>query len=76
MITNGSRIKFCYLKMPNTLKENTIAFPDVIPKESGLTHFVDYDLQFEKTFIEPLKPILDAMGWTVEEQSTLEDFFG
>jgi len=76
LIVNGTRIKFCYLKMPNTLKENIIAFPDVIPKEVALDKFVDYEKQFDKTFVEPLKPILDAMNWSVEEQSTLEDFFG
>jgi len=76
LIVNGTRIKFCYLKMPNTLKENIIAFPDVIPKEVSLDKFVDYEKQFDKTFVEPLKPILDAMNWSVEEQSTLEDFFG
>ena len=76
LIENGSRIKFCYLKMPNTLKENVVSFPDVIPQEFGLHRYVDYDKQFEKTFIEPLKMILDAIGWNVEEQQTLEDFFG
>ena len=76
LIVNGTRIKFCYLKMPNTLKENIIAFPDVIPKEVALDKFVDYEKQFDKTFVEPLKPILDAMNWSIEEQSTLEDFFG
>ena len=76
LIENGSRIKFCYLRMPNTIKENVIAFPDVVPKEFGLERYIDYEKQFEKTFIDPLKLILDAIGWTVEEQQTLEDFFG
>ena len=76
-IQNGSRIKFCYLKMPNHIKENVIAFPnDHLPEELKLDRYIDYDLQFEKTFIEPLKLILDSIGWSVEEQATLEDFFG
>ena len=74
-IVNGSRIFFTYLKMPNTIKENVIAFPDHLPEELKLDRYIDYDLQFEKTFIEPLKLILDAVGWSVEEQQTLEDFF-
>ena len=75
LIENGTRIKFTYMKMPNTLKENVVAFPDALPKELGLHRFVDYDMQFEKTFIEPLKLILDSIGWSVEEQTSLEDFF-
>ena len=75
LIENGSRIKFCYLKMPNTIKENVVAFPDELPKELKLDRYIDYELQFDKTFIEPLRLILDAIGWTVEEQQTLEDFF-
>ena len=61
--------------MPITLKENVIAFPDILPDEFKLHKYVDYDLQFNKTFIEPLKLILDGIGWSPEEQATLEDFF-
>ena len=75
LITNGDRIKFVYLKMPNSIKQNVVSFKDVLPKELKLHNYINYDLQFEKTFIEPLNLILNPIGWTAEEQATLEDFF-
>jgi len=74
-VVNGDRLKFTYLKVPNPIQENVIAYPDVLPEEFKLHRYVDYDLQFEKTFIEPLNFILKAVGWSAEEQATLEDFF-
>ena len=44
-------------------------------KELKLHNYIDYDLQFQKTFLEPLKLILDSIGWKAEEETTLEDFF-
>ena len=76
LVTNGDRIKFCYLRMPNHIRENVIAFPDILPKEFKLHDYVDYDMQFDKTFVEPLKLILDAIGWSPEEKATLDEFFG
>ena len=74
-IKNGEKIKFCYLKKPNTINENVISFIQDFPKELGLSKYIDHDLQFEKSFLEPLKIILDAIGWNVEKTNTLESFF-
>jgi DNA polymerase elongation subunit (family B) len=76
LIKNGDKIKFCYMKMPNPLKENVIACPGDLPRQFGLDRYIDYDLQYEKAFVEPLKTILDAIGWQVEKTSNLESFFG
>jgi len=75
-IQNGEKIKFCYLKVPNPIHENVISFISSFPVESGLHKFIDYDLQFEKSFLDPLKIILEVIGWNVEKQSSLESFFG
>lgn len=74
-LKNGSKVKFCYLKVPNPVMENVISFPQFLPKEFGLDEYIDYDTQFDKTFKEPLKIITDAIGWNLEKVSTLEDFF-
>ena len=75
LIGNGEKVKFLYLKKPNTIQENVVSFIQDFPKELGLDKYIDYDLQFEKSFVEPLKAILDAIGWNVEKTVTLESFF-
>jgi DNA polymerase elongation subunit (family B) len=74
-IFSGEKIKFLYLQKPNRLFENVIAFKDVLPQEFNVRDVVDYDTQFQKAFVEPIKTILDAVGWQVERRATLEDFF-
>ena len=75
LIKEGDKIKFCYLKQPNMFRNNTIAFLNGLPKELNVEQYIDYDLQFDKTFIEPLKIILDCIKWKVEHVSSLEDLF-
>jgi DNA polymerase elongation subunit (family B) len=75
LIQNGEKIKFCYLKKPNSIHENVISFIQDFPKELDIDKYIDYDLQFEKSFVEPLKAILDAIGWNVEKTVNLELFF-
>ena len=74
-IQEGEKVKFCYLKVPNPAKQNVISFPQYLPQPLSLADYVDYDKQFEKTFKEPLKPVVEAVGWNLEKVATLEHLF-
>ena len=75
LINNGEKVKYIFLKKPNIIHENVISFIQDFPKELGLDKYIDYELQFEKSFVDPLKSILDAIGWSVEKTVNLESFF-
>ena len=75
LVQNGEKIKFCYLKLPNPIRENVISYIQEFPVELGLDKYIDYELQFNKAFLEPMKVVLDAIGWKVEKTVTLESFF-
>jgi DNA polymerase elongation subunit (family B) len=75
-IRDGDKIKFVYVRKPNPFQEDVIAFPEELPTEFGIHSFIDYDLQFEKVFLDPLQTVIDPLGWKTEEQASIEDFFG
>jgi DNA polymerase elongation subunit (family B) len=75
LIQNGEKLKFCYLKKPNPIHENVMSFIQDFPKELGLHQYIDYDTQFEKGFLEPLRIILNSIGWSCEKKTTLDSFF-
>ena len=75
LIQEGDKIKFLYLKEPNTLNENCISFITKIPTEFNIHRYVDYDLMFEKAFLDPMNTIVQALGWQTEKVNTLEDLF-
>jgi DNA polymerase elongation subunit (family B) len=75
-IKEGDKIKFVYLKEPNTIGENCIAFNTVIPLELDLLKFIDYETMFDKSFLEPMNTILHGIGWSAKPQATLEGLFG
>lgn len=76
LLGDGDKIKFCYLKKPNPIHENTIASLGSLPAELGLDKYIDYETQFEKAFVEPLKTLTDVLKWDLTNSATLEDFFG
>jgi DNA polymerase elongation subunit (family B) len=75
LIQEGEKLKFTYLKTPNPFKDMVVSYPGRIPKEFNLSEYIDYDTQFEKAFLEPVKVILDCMNWQAEKISTLDSFF-
>ena len=80
-IIEGDKIKYLHLKKPNPIggmfgEDQIICFPSVLPKEFDLLEFIDFRVQFEKSFIDPLTTILNTIGWTTEKKNTLETLFG
>jgi DNA polymerase elongation subunit (family B) len=75
LINNGEKVKYLFLKKPNIIQENVISFIQEFPKELALDKYIDYELQFEKSFLDPLKSILDTIGWNVEKTVNLDLFF-
>lgn len=71
-INDGDKIKYVALKMPNYIHENVIGFPEKLPAEFNLNKFIDYETQFQKSFLKPLEGILEAVGWTATEKITLD----
>lgn len=75
-IKDGEKIKFVHLKMPNPIGENIVSFLSDLPTEFDLHRYIDYDMQFTKSFLDPLSFISQSIGWQLEKVATLEDFFG
>jgi DNA polymerase elongation subunit (family B) len=74
-IRDGDKIKFVYLRTPNPIQEDVIAFSQQLPKQLELESYIDYDKQFEKVFLDALQIVIESLGWKTQEESSLEDFF-
>jgi hypothetical protein len=77
LIGEGEKIKFCYVLESAPIPTNVIAAPGKLPKELGLDSYIDYTMQFDKSFVEPLRTILDVIGWKdgSQQQLTIDSFF-
>ena len=74
-IQEGEKIKYAYLTEPNPTGDSVIAVLNTLPKEFGLNEYVNYELQFEKSFLNPIKGILGTIGWNYEKGNDLMEFF-
>ena len=75
IIQEGDKIKFLKLKEANPFKFDVISYVSKLPSEFKLQDYIDYDIMFEKTFVDPMSFILNSIGWSTEKTASLEDFF-
>jgi DNA polymerase elongation subunit (family B) len=76
VIQEGEKLKFTYLRQPNPINDTVISYPSRLPTEFRLDNYVDYDVQFQKAYLDPIKIILDCIDWKPEKTNSLESFFG
>ena len=74
-IQEGDKIKFVKLLEQNPFRFDVISYITKLPTEFKLQKCIDYEIQFQKTFLDPMRFILESIGWSAEKQATLEDFF-
>ena len=75
LIKEGEKIKYIFLKVPNTIQQDVLSFISEMPKELDLHKYIDYDTQFEKAFLDALQILIQPLGWKVKQSASLEDFF-
>ena len=67
------------MKNPNPFQTNVFSFFTECPSELDVQKYIDYDKQFEKSYVEPLKFITKAINWQIDDsygtQTNLLDFF-
>ena len=74
-IREGDKLKFLKLIEANPFKFDVISYITTLPKEFKLQEYIDYETQFEKTFLDPMRFILQSIGWENEQKASLEAFF-
>jgi DNA polymerase elongation subunit (family B) len=75
-IREGDKIKFLKLIEANPFRFDVISYITTLPKEFELDKYIDRETQFEKTFLDPMRFILQAIGWSQEKKASLEAFLG
>ena len=78
-IQEGDKIRFLHLRQPNIYQSTAFSFVTFMPKELDISALIDYDIQFSKAFVEPIRFICNKIQWKIDDsygvQGTLEGFF-
>lgn len=75
-IREGNKVKIFSLKPINPLRLNNFAFIGKLPEQMGMHEYLDYDAQWEKAYMSPLRSFTDIVGWQTKKINTLESLFG
>jgi len=79
IIQNGDKVRFLHLQQPNIYQSSAFSFITSMPKELDIFGKKDYDTQFDKSFVEPLRFITTKINWWIDDsygtQGTLDGFF-
>lgn len=77
LIKNDSKLKMIYMKPSADFRSNVIAFVDKWPKEFNLDANIDKELQFQKTFINPMTQFYILFGWEMPNLKNMDasEFF-
>ena len=66
------------MKQPNIYTASAFSFLTSVPKELDIVDRIDYDEQFTKSFVEPLRFITEKIRWNIDDtygqQGTLDLF--
>jgi hypothetical protein len=65
LIKDGDKVKYIYLKTPNTIGEDIIAYPQTFPKQIVDTKYVDKKTMFFKMYKSSISDLLSVMGLTL-----------
>ena len=75
-ISDGDKIKFVAMNMPNPAQCEVIAFPSgYLPPEFRIEKYIDREDHLKVGFLTPMTTLATAANMKTEHVATLEDFF-
>jgi len=74
-ITNGTKVKFVHTSKINQLDQDVVAFINEWPEEFNNEFSIDYDRQFNRTFMSVIQRFFDVLKWgkIQLEENTLDE---
>lgn len=74
-IKSGDKILYVELKNGNPKGLEVIGFQGKLPEAFGMTKYVDYESNFDKSFLSPLDNLLKSINWSHTKQASVLDWF-